>query len=143
MMKRKRKGFTLVELLVVIVIITMLAALVAPRIFGKLGKAKHNLAKIGISQVEQALITFYTDCGRFPTQAEGLGALITEPSGLVGKWAGRYLKPKDLLDPWDNEFIYQTKDGGDGDEPYVIISLGADNAQGGEKENADISSEDL
>ena len=88
-MKRKRRaGFTMVELLVVILIIAMLMTMLMPRIFRQMGKSKQGLAKIGISRLDQALQEFYIDCGRYPTAAEGLGALVTAPPGLNEKWGG-------------------------------------------------------
>lgn len=143
MKDRRRKAFTLVELLVVILIITMLAALLTPRIFKAFGKSKQGLAKIGISKVETALNQFYMDCGRFPTGAEGLQALVESPPGLTDKWDGVYCRDKELIDPWDNPYRYRIQQGVGGDVPYVIFSYGGDNAEGGDGENADISSEDL
>jgi len=142
-MKRKRRaGFTMVELLVVILIITMLAALLTPRVFRVFGKSKQGLAQIGISRLGNALEEFYLDCGRYPTAAEGLGSLVTAPPGLAEKWGGRYMAEKNLLDPWDNPYQYTVQEGRGGEVPYVIASLGSDNAPGGEGEAADISSEE-
>jgi len=137
---RKRKGFTLVELLVVIVIISMLAALVAPNLFKHLGKAKRDLALPKIALVEDALNRFYIDCGRYPDDSEGLGALLESPEDVQEKWNGRYLKPSQLLDPWGNPFIY-IAEGVVNPGSYDLISLGADGAEGGEGDNADIANE--
>jgi len=132
----------MVELLVVILIITMLAALLTPRVFRVFGKSKQGLAKIGISRIGTALEEFYLDCGRYPTAPEGLQALVVAPPGLSDKWNGRYLPEKNLLDPWDNPYHYTIGESRSGDVPYVLTSYGADNAPSGEGENADITSED-
>ena len=134
---KRRKGFTLVELLVVIVIISMLAALVAPNVFRHLGKAKRDLCPAKMSLIEQALQSFYLDCGRFPDDTEGLEALVTAPEDLEDKWNGRYLKPNQLLDPWGNEFIY-IAEGEYNPGSFDLISLGADGQPEGEGENEDI-----
>ncbi len=135
--KQNRKAFTLVELLVVILIISMLAAFVAPRMFTGLGKAKHDIAKSKMAIIENALARFYIDCGRYPDDSEGLGALITPPAGLEDAWKGRYLKPSEILDPWNNEYIY-VAEGQVNPGSYDLISLGADGENGGEGENEDI-----
>jgi general secretion pathway protein G len=136
-MNRKEKAFTIVELLVVIVIISMLAVFVAPRMFGVLGKAKRDIAKAQIANIESAVGAFYLNCGRYPTDGEGLGALIQRPDDLEGKWAGPYVKEKQIIDPWGNEYIY-IAEGQYNPGSFDIISLGADGQQGGEGENADI-----
>ncbi|MCP4712023.1 MAG: prepilin-type N-terminal cleavage/methylation domain-containing protein, partial [Planctomycetes bacterium] len=91
-MKRRRKGFTLVEILVVIVIITMLATLIVPNIGKQFGKAKVGLARTGIALIETSLQEFLMDCGRFPTSADGgLEALRVAPSDFVDRWDGPYI----------------------------------------------------
>ncbi len=137
-MRRKRKGFTLVELLVVIVIIGLLAAFAVPKIFTGLGKAKHDIARSKMALIEQGLARFFYDCGRLPTDSEGLMVLIEMPGELEGKWAGRYCKPSELLDPWGNEYLYAEGSGEIGDIEYELISFGADGVEGGEGENEDI-----
>jgi len=102
----KRRGFTLIELVIVAMILALLGTLVVPNIVKRFGKAKHSIAKAKMKVVEQALIEFQVDCGRYPSDTEGLEALITMPDELEGKWDGPYLKPKQLLDPWDRPFIY-------------------------------------
>jgi general secretion pathway protein G len=135
--KQKRKGFTLVELLVVILIISMLAVFVAPRMFTGLGEAKQKIAKSKMAIIDSALGRFYYDCGRYPEDSEGLEALVTPPAGLEDKWKGRYLKPSELLDPWDHPYIY-VAEGQVNPGSYDLVSLGADGLEGGEGENADI-----
>ena len=87
-MKRQEKGFTLVELLVVIVIISLLAGWVAPNLFKHLRKAKHDIAKAKMANIEGALLRFYADCERYPYQSEGLEALVVAPGDLEEKWNG-------------------------------------------------------
>jgi general secretion pathway protein G len=135
--KQNRKAFTLVELLVVILIISMLAAFVAPKMFTGLGKAKHDIAKAKMAILENAITRFYVDCGQYPNDSDGLGALIEPPAGLEDVWKGRYLKPSEILDPWNNEYIY-VSEGQINPGSYDLISLGADGQEGGENENADI-----
>lgn len=134
---RRRKGFTLVELLVVIVIISMLAALVAPNVFKHLAGAKRDICPAKMALIEDALNRFYLDCGRFPDDTEGLEALITAPEDLEDKWNGRYLKPSQLLDPWENEFIY-IAEGEYNPGSFDLISLGSDGQPEGEGDAEDI-----
>jgi general secretion pathway protein G len=135
--KRKTQAFTLVELLVVILIISMLAAFVAPRMFKGLGKAKRDIARAKMAILENALGQFYTDCGRYPDDAEGLEALMIPPADLEDKWNGPYLKRSDLLDPWKNMYVYLAE-GEYNVGTFDLVSFGADGMEGGEGENADI-----
>ena len=135
--KQKRKGFTLVELLVVVLIISMLAVFVAPRMFTGLGKAKKDIARAKMAIIENALGRFFIDCDRYPDDSEGLDVLINPPAGLEEKWKGRYLKPSELLDPWDHPYIY-VAEGQVNPGSYDLVSLGADGLEGGEGENEDI-----
>ncbi len=138
MEKKRRAGFTLIELLVVMLILGLLAALVGPKLFGKVGKAKIRAAKAQISLLEDALDAFRLDVGRYPTTEEGLQALVEQPSGVT-KWDGPYLKKKVPKDPWGHDYVYKCP-GEHGD--YDLYSLGADGEEGGEGENADITSWD-
>ncbi len=140
-MRRKRKGFTLIELLTVVLIIGMLAAFVAPKIFKGLGKAKHDIAKSKMALIEQGLARFYYDCGRFPTDSEGLEVLLIMPDELDGKWNGRYCKGSELIDPWGNPYLYFEGSGELGDKEYELISFGADGVEGGEGDNEDITND--
>ena len=134
---KSRAGFTLIELMVVMIILGLLAALVAPRMFGKLGKAKTNAAYTQIQLFGTALDSFRLDVGRYPTGSEGLEALIAPASG-ADDWNGPYLKKSEIpLDPWNNPYHYESP-GKNGD--YDLYSLGADNAQGGDGENMDVVS---
>lgn len=132
---RPAKGFTLVELLVVLAILGLLAGLVGPRVLGQLGGAKSKTAAVQITDLEQAAELFKLDVGRFPTTDEGLDALAAKPATANG-WNGPYLKKGGVpKDPWGNAYHYEAP-GKRGD--LDIFSLGADGAPGGEGENADV-----
>ncbi len=133
---RDRQGFTLIELMVVIIILGLLAALVAPKMFGRIGEAKEKTAKAQVELFGTALDSFRLDTGRYPTTSEGLEALRTRPSGIEG-WKGPYLPKEVPLDPWGNPYHYRSP-GNHGD--YDLYSLGADNAEGGEGEDRDVVS---
>jgi len=135
---RKRKAFTLVELLVVVLIITMLAAFVTPKFFSGIGKTKAQLTKAKMAIIENALARFYIDCGRYPDDSEGLEVLVMAPADIEeGKWNGPYLKRSDLLDLWDNPYIY-VAEGEYNPGSFDLVSLGADLMDGGEGDNEDI-----
>jgi general secretion pathway protein G len=134
---RCRRGFTLIELMVVMVILGLMAALVVPRMFGNVAKAKQKAAYSQIELFGTALDTFYLDVGRYPTSSEGLESLLSNPSG-VDTWTGPYLKKSEIPpDPWGSPYQYQSP-GSHGD--YDLFSLGADKSDGGEGENQDIVS---
>lgn len=136
--KRTRKGFTLVELLVVVLIISMLAAVLAPRMFRGLGQAKADIARAKMTIIEDSLSRFQYDCGRLPSESEGgLEALLVAPPDLADRWMGPYLKQSQLLDPWGNMYIY-ISEGQYNPGSFDLISLGADGQEGGEGDNADI-----
>jgi len=135
--KRNQKGFTLVELLVVMVIIGLLAALVAPRLFPKLGKGKLAAAKAQIELLGQALDQYRLDVGSYPTTQEGLNALMTNPG--VEKWEGPYLKKNVPVDPWGKAYHYQCP-GSHGE--YDLFSYARDDKPGGEGEDKDVVSWD-
>jgi len=135
---RNRKAFTLVELLVVVLIITMLAAFVTPKFFSGIGKTKAQLSKAKMAIIENALARFYIDCGRYPDDSEQLEVLVMAPADIEeGKWNGPYLKRSDLLDLWDNPYIY-IAEGEYNPGSFDLISLGADAMDGGEGDNEDI-----
>jgi len=134
---KQAQGFTLIELIVVVVILGLLAGLVVPRLFRHVGQAKIATARAQISAFQTALGAYKLDTGKFPTTEEGLQALRTAPSG-IRNWNGPYL-PKDIpLDPWGNPYVYKYP-GDHGDEPDVV-SNGADGRPGGEGEDADVLS---
>ena len=135
--KKRALGFTLVELLVVLAILGMLAALVGPQVLNQLGGAKSKSAAIQISDLEQALEIYKLDVGRFPNSSQGLEALVRQPSGVKG-WNGPYLKKGELpMDPWGSPYEYRYPGQGGGPE---ITSLGADGRPGGSGEDADVTS---
>jgi len=138
--KQKRKAFTLVELLVVIIILSLLAGFVAPKMLSRVGKAKKDLARPKMAVIESAIERFGLDCGQYPDDSMGLDALLSPPSGLEEKWNGPYLKASQLLDPWGNPYIY-VSEGQVNPGSYDIVSLGADGAEGGEGDNEDIFNE--
>ena len=127
-------GFTLVELLVVLAILTLLAGLVGPRVLGQLGGAKSKTAAVQIADIDKAMELFKLDVGRFPSTEEGLEALVKKPASVTSGWAGPYLKGTLPNDPWGKPYHYQLAPNGS----IEIMSLGADGAPGGEGENADI-----
>lgn len=135
--QRLHGGFTLLELLVVIVIIGMLAAYVGPKYFAQLGKSEATVAKAQIDAFERALDTFRLDVGRYPTTEEGLGALLTKLTS-TDKWNGPYLKKEIPPDPWGHAYIYRAP-GNKGD--FEIFSYGKDGQPGGSGDDADISNE--
>jgi general secretion pathway protein G len=130
------RGFTFFEILVVITIIGLLAALVGPRLWGKISGAKQSAAKAQIELFGTALDAFRLDLGRYPSTEEGLRALREKPSG-ADNWQGPYLPKEIPLDPWKKPFAYRSP-GEHGD--YDIISYGADGVEGGEGENEDVVS---
>lgn len=130
-------GFTLVELLVVLVILVLLASLVGPRVVGYLGTSRVKTAKVQIESLGSAIELYRIDNGRYPTTDEGLKALLQAPPGVDG-WKGPYLTKKDVPnDPWNRPYYYRSP-GQHG--PFDIFSLGADNQVGGTGENEDIAS---
>jgi general secretion pathway protein G len=132
------QGFTLVELLVVMIIIGLLAALVGPRFIRQEEKAKIKAAQAQIELFGTALDTFRLDVGRYPTTEEGLQALRHKPGGLE-RWDGPYLKKELPVDPWGKPYVYKSP----GDHgPFDIVSYGADGAAGGDGDNRDVTSWD-
>ena len=132
-----QRGFTLIELMVVMIILGLLAALVVPKMFGKLETAKTNAAYAQIELFGTALDSYRLDVGKYPSSSEGLESLISPVSGAE-EWNGPYLRKNEIpLDPWGNPYIYEAP-GTHGD--YDLYSLGADNSEGGEGEDRDVVS---
>ena len=131
-------GFTLLELLVVIVIIGLLAAYVGPKYFAQLGKSEVTVAKAQMEAFDKSLDTFRLDVGRYPSSEEGMAALMAAPPTAAAKWNGPYLKKSVPVDPWGNAYQYRSP-GARGD--YELVSLGKDGQPGGSGENADIVSQ--
>jgi len=133
--KRRERGFTLVELLLVLVILALIGGFVLPNLIGTGEKAKVRAAGSAIGRISLSVDNFYLDTGNIPTSLE---ELVNEPAGLTG-WNGPYMKNSLLNDPWNRPYVYQSP-GEHGD--YDISSLGADGQVGGEGNNADITSWD-
>ena len=129
-----REGFTLIELMVVILIIGLLATIVVQNLRSATDKAKRVKAQADISQIKSALDRYYLDAGSYPSTDQGLPALVSAPtSGNDPKdWGGPYIE-RIPLDPWGHPYVYQS----DGNE-YLLKSYGADGVEGGEGKNADI-----
>lgn len=131
------RGFTLLELLVVLVVLGLLAAIAAPQVLNYLGGAKTDSAKIQVQQLGATLDLFRLDVGRYPTQDEGLDVLYDRPADAK-VWNGPYVKKRDMLiDPWDRPYVYRFP-GEHG--AYDLYSLGADGEDGGEDEDQDVVS---
>ena len=131
---RKQRGFTLLELLVVIVIIGLLAGYVAPRYFSQVGRSEIQVARAQIESLEKALDQYRLDMRRYPSTEEGLQALIAKPAEAQA-WSGPYLKKAVPLDPWGRPYVYRTP-GQKGE--FELVSYGRDGRPGGTGEDADI-----
>jgi general secretion pathway protein G len=135
--KKREGGFTLLELLVVLAILGLFAIIATPRVLQYLSGAKSKTATIQVQQLTGALDLYRLGVGRYPTQAEGMMALVERPAGADG-WNGPYVQKKEMLvDPWGTPFTYRIP-GQHG--PYDLFSLGADQQEGGDGENKDIVS---
>ncbi len=133
--ERREAGFTLIELMIVLFILGLLAALVAPRLMGRVGKAKIKTAQTQIQMLSTALDLYHLDIGRYPTEEEGLKSLFSKPESVTG-WSGPYLDKAVPKDPWGRDYVYKSP-GEHG--PYDLYSMGATGQLGGEGENAPIT----
>jgi len=135
---RTSRGFTLIEIMVVVVIIGLLAAVIVPNVVNKVDEARVTRAKADIASIESALTIFRLDNSKYPTTEQGLAALTTQPTDpSIRNWRpGGYLTKKVGKDPWGNEYRY-AQPGTSG--PYDIVSLGADGKEGGDGVNKDIT----
>ena len=132
----RQRGFSLIELIVVLVILGLLAGIVGPRLWDRLGKSKATIAKLQVEQFSNALGLFRFDIGRYPSSAEGLQVLVKDRD--VENWNGPYLEKRSLpKDPWGRDYEYRSP--GEHSD-YDLWSLGADGSDGGEGDNADIVS---
>lgn len=136
--KRLQRGFTLLEMIVVLVIIGLIMGLVGPQLFGQADKAKVQTADTQVRMLRGAVQTMRLDIGRFPTQEEGLNLLVQPPtdSRVSARWQGPYLDEVVPLDPWGNPFQYSTAPSGT--QAFSLYSFGADGQPGGEGHDADI-----
>jgi len=132
----RARGFTLLELLVVLVIIGLLAGYVAPRYFGQIGKSEAKVAMAQVDALNKALAQYRLDAGHYPSTDQGLAALNTRPANEA-KWAGPYLSKAVPLDPWDRAYVYRSP--GEHGE-YDLYTLGKDGKPGGTGEDADVTS---
>ncbi|PHV11013.1 type II secretion system major pseudopilin GspG [Chitinimonas sp. BJB300] len=131
----RSKGFTLLELLVVVAIIGLLAAYVGPRYFSQIGKSEQTIARAQVEAFAKALDAYRVDVGNYPTSEQGLNALVTRPAEL-SKWNGPYM-PKILpLDPWGRAYLYRALSPSE----YDLLSYGKDGVPGGSGDDADIAS---
>ena len=135
-LRRRYAGFTLLELLVVMVIIGLLAGYVGPKFFGQIGKSEVKAAKAQIDGLQKALDQYRLDVGHYPSSEQGLQSLVTKPSDEP-KWAGPYLSKALPKDPWGHDYQYK-QPGEHGD--YDLLSYGKDGRPGGEGEDADLVS---
>jgi len=137
--RRERKGFTLVEIMVVVIIIGVLAAIVLPRVVRAAEKGKRAATVAQIKNFKGAIYTFKMDCGRYPNSSEGLAALLNKPGDFHGDWPkGGYLDAEAIpKDPWGNDYVYKCP--GTGNRDFDITSYGADGKSGGEGDDADIT----
>ena len=136
--QRKTRGFTLMELLIVLVLIGLLAALVGPTLYQRINPAKESAARAQIENFMTALDSYFVDTGRYPSGPEGLKALRAKPES-GDKWNGPYLKKEVPADPWGNAYVYRApgRNGG-----YEIVSFGADGREGGEGFDEDLWNSD-
>ena len=139
--RKSRCGFTMIELVAMLIIIGLLAAVVGRNVIGKIDDAKLQTTKASLKILHSAVNQFKMDTGRYPTEDEGLSALVIEPSDARDWEPGGYLDTTDIpLDGWKNEFVYQLNP--PSGKPFVIISYGANGEEGGEGDDADLYSTD-
>lgn len=132
-------GYTLTELLVVIVVLALIAAAVTPQILGRFNTAQTRTAKLQANTLSASLDDFFIDVGRYPTPEEGVDALLTAPQG-VGAWNGPYVRSeRTLLDPWERKYLIARSE--TANQPPYVQSFGADGKEGGEGADADVRSD--
>ena len=129
---RRQRGFTILEIVIVFVLLAGIMAFVGPRIFAKLGQAKSAEQRIRTQSLVGDIEMYKLEVGRYP---DNLQALVSQPAG-VDKWNGPYAKPEDLKDAWGYDYRYTVPGQG---KPFDLVSLGADNKEGGDGENRDVT----
>jgi general secretion pathway protein G len=134
--REKEAGYTLLEVMVVLLILVLIASVAAPVMFNQLGKAKTRTARLQIEALSAQLDFFRIDVQRYPTSQEGLRTLVEEPEGIEA-WAGPYIKKSaSLTDPWGRGYLYRSP--GEHGE-FDLFTLGSDNAEGGDGEDSDVT----
>lgn len=131
----RQRGFTLVELLVVILIIGLLTGVVAPRLMGQITKSELTTARAQMDALDKALLAYRTDTGHYPGTAQGLKALVAQPAGEQ-RWRGPYLRGEIPLDPWGSPYQYRAP--GSNGQDFELLSWGKDRAPGGSGDDADV-----
>ena len=131
--RTRQRGFTILEIVIVFILLAGIMAFVGPKIFEQMGKAKSQEAKIRIQHLQGQVEMFRLEVGKYPTS---LQELVRAPGGAEGKWNGPYAKEADLKDAWGNDYTYTVPGQG---KPFDIISFGADGKAGGDGENRDVS----
>ncbi len=133
--RKGEQGFTLVELLVVLVILVLLASVIGPRVISYLGSSRSKTSQIQIESMTTALELFHIDVGRYPTSSEGLETLV-KVSGTIPGWNGPYLRKNDVpVDPWGKPYVYASPGN---EKSFDLMTLGRDGKEGGTGEDADI-----
>jgi len=140
LLKSNKKGFTLIELMVVIAILALLGGMVAPKVIGRLRQAKPQKAKIDLTQIETGMDMYAADNGSYPTTEQGLQALITKPTTPPEplNWSGPYVKPTDFKDPWGIVYVYVSPSTHEGYD-FDLYTFGSDGQEGGTEEAADVT----
>ncbi|BCL76041.1 type II secretion system protein GspG [Jeongeupia sp. HS-3] len=133
----QQTGFTLLELLVVILIIALLAGYVGPKLFGKVGEAKAKTAAGQMKSLSDALNNYRLDLGNYPTTEQGLAVLNAKPADTGNRWQGPYLMKDVPNDPWDRPYVYRRP--GENGKDFDLLTFGADGKPGGSGEDTDIS----
>lgn len=129
---RRQRGFTILEIVIVFILLAGIMAFVGPKIFEQMGKARSSEAKIRIQHMAGQIEIFKLEVGKYPSN---LSDLLKQPGGTEGKWNGPYAKETDLKDPWGNDYKYAVPGTNRG---FDLISLGADGKDGGDGENRDV-----
>jgi general secretion pathway protein G len=130
---RRQRGFTILEIVIVFILLAGIMAFVGPKIFEQMGKAKSSEAKIRIQHLAGQIEIYKLEVGKYPS---GLADLVKQPGGTEGKWNGPYAKDTDLKDAWGNDYKFAIPGTG---KAYDLTSLGADGKDGGEGENRDVT----